>query len=59
MKEMIERIISGKKDKTINNKIKICVGCGSTLVLIEQDTISCRDCGKEFKLRGGKNGFHL
>lgn len=45
--------------QSIDDKIRICVSCGSIVVIIEGDTMSCKSCGKQFKFRGGINGFRL
>jgi len=34
--------------KFVNSKIRICVECGSTQVLQNQTSITCRDCGDIF-----------
>lgn len=37
---------NGIKDfSTINTDVKICVECGSTLISIEENFITCRECG--------------
>jgi len=40
----LNSIILGKK-KFVNSKIRICVGCGSTTVFQNQQSIMCKDCG--------------
>jgi len=40
----LNSIILGKKE-FVNSKIRICVGCGSTTVLQNQQSIMCKDCG--------------
>lgn len=45
--------------QSIDDKIRICVSCGSIVVIIEGDTMSCKSCGKQFKFRGSVNGFRL
>ena len=40
----LNSIILGKK-KFVNSKILICVGCGSTTVFQNQQSIMCKDCG--------------
>lgn len=34
--------------KTVNKKIRICINCGSLGVDIENNGVSCRDCGSFF-----------
>jgi len=34
-----------EKKKFVNSKIRICVGCGSTTVFQNQQSIMCKDCG--------------
>ena len=31
--------------QTVNQAIRICVDCGSTLILIDEKRIKCSDCG--------------
>jgi len=33
------------KNKSVNSKIRVCFDCGSTLVLRNEKSIKCRDCG--------------
>ncbi len=40
----LNSIILGEK-KFVNSKIRICVGCGSTTVFQNQQSIMCEDCG--------------
>jgi len=40
----LNSIILGKKE-FVNSKIRICVGCGSTTVFQNQQSIMCKDCG--------------
>ena len=40
----LNSIILGKKE-FVNSKIRICVGCGSTTVFQNQQSIMCEDCG--------------
>ncbi len=35
-------------EKTVNMGVRICVNCGSTQVLQNQTSITCRDCGDIF-----------
>ena len=38
-------LLINRKNKSVNSKIRICIECGSTLVLQNQKSIICRDCG--------------
>jgi len=44
MKISLDLLVNGNR-KTVNSKIRICVECGSTLVLQNQKIIMCRECG--------------
>jgi len=45
--------------QVIGDRVKICVSCGSTIVLIENGTLTCRTCGNQFKIRERKDGHRL
>ena len=38
-------MLINSEHKTVNSKIRICVDCGSTLVLQDQKSTICIDCG--------------
>jgi len=38
-------VLIHREHKTVNSKIRICVDCGSNLVLQNQKSIICIDCG--------------
>ena len=44
MKISLDLLVNGRR-KPVNSKIRICIECGSTLVLQNQKIILCRDCG--------------
>lgn len=33
------------KRKTVQDGIRICIECGSTLILYEVDKLKCKECG--------------
>ena len=38
-------MLINRKNKSVNSEIRICIECGSTLVLQNQKSIICIDCG--------------
>lgn len=54
-----QNLVSEWEEQSIGDAIKICISCGSILVIIENDTLSCKACGKQFKIWREKNGFSV
>ncbi len=52
-------LVSECEEPSIGDTVKICISCGSIFVIIENDTLSCRVCGRRFKIERRKNGFHV
>ena len=42
---------SETKNNVVNNKIRICIVCGSKTVLVDNYGIYCRDCNSQFKIK--------
>ena len=34
------------KSKIVNPGIRICIVCGSTLTVIDEETLTCKECGE-------------
>jgi len=43
--KFLQDVLINREHKTLNPKIRICIDCGSILVLQNQKDIMCRDCG--------------
>ena len=54
-----QNLVAKCEEQIIDDMIKICVSCGSTLVIIENNTMTCRICKKQFKIKGRENGHSL
>ncbi|HSA98975.1 MAG TPA: hypothetical protein VLF17_07840 [Candidatus Nitrosotenuis sp.] len=54
-----QNIDTGCEEQVIGDRVKICVSCGSTIVLIENSKLTCRTCGNQFRIKERKNGHHL
>ena len=54
-----QNLVAGCGEQAIGDRVKICVSCGSILVLIENNTMTCRICGSQFKIKERKNGRSL
>ena len=39
------------KNNFVNNKIRICIECGSKTILIGDSIIYCKDCNSQFKIK--------
>jgi len=44
------------KKKIVNDSIRICIECGSKVVLIDKNKLHCNDCNSQFKIREDKHG---
>ncbi len=45
------KMLSGLGRKTVKTGIRICVECGSTLISMEKNKISCKDCGSQRRFK--------
>lgn len=44
---------------TIDGRIRICVNCGSVMVIVNENIMSCKSCNKQFKIKGDIHGICL
>lgn len=54
-----QNLVSGCEEQYIDDAIKICVSCGSILVIIENDMLSCRVCKRRFKIGRREDGIRM
>lgn len=47
------------EEQIIAAGIKICISCGSICVIINDDTMTCLDCRKQFKFKEKQDGLCL
>lgn len=45
--------------KTVNNAVRICIECGSTSILIDDDIVFCKNCNSKFKIKEESDGSFM
>ena len=50
---------SKRELKTVNNAVRICIECGSTSILIDDDIVLCKNCNSKFKIKEESNGSFM
>ena len=45
-----------KKKKIVNDSIRICIECGSKVVLIDRNKLYCNNCSSQFKIKENNYG---
>lgn len=45
MNKLKSKLVKKLKGKTVNHDIRICIDCGSTIILIDEKKLRCKECG--------------